>query len=134
MKEKKPKDDEKLTVPVARETLSVERRRRPTGGVRLTKRVESEEIELDETLTTDRIEVRRVPIDRVLDAPVDKRQEGDTLVVPVMEERLVKQLVLVEEVHITRTRHSEHVSEPVELRRERVDIEDLPPDSQPSPD
>lgn len=51
-------------------------------------------------------EVERVPIRRMIDRPAEIRHEGDTLIVPLMEEVLVveKRLMLREELHIKRRR------------------------------
>jgi stress response protein YsnF len=58
---------------------------------------------------------------RLLDKPAEPRQEGDTLIVPLMEEVLVleKRLLLREELHITRRREQNpHVSP---VRREEFE-------------
>ena len=57
----------------------------------------------------DEVEIERVRLDRLLDQPVEPWQDGEWLVVPVMEEVLVitKQLVLTEEVRIRTKRVSE---------------------------
>jgi stress response protein YsnF len=87
-----------------------------------------DQIEFDEAV------VERVPIGKVVDEPPQVRREGDTIVIPVLEERLLKQVVLVEEVHVRRRRHTENISEPVTLRRERVDISHDRLDSDGEPD
>ncbi len=53
------------------------------------------------------------------------RQEGDTLIVPLLEEVLVvqKQLLLKEEVHISKKRTEQHHPEQVTLRSEQVSVE-----------
>jgi len=77
-----------------------------TGRVRIRKTVRERREVVDQPLFREEIEVRRVPADRMLDAPLEVRQEGDTTIVPVMEEVLVvhKRLRLKEELHITRRR------------------------------
>jgi hypothetical protein len=52
----------------------------------------------------DEYDIEHVAIGRILDAPVAQRQEGDTLVLPVIEEVLVyrRKLYLREEIRITR--------------------------------
>ena len=115
--------DQSLRVPLAREEVSVERRRRQIGKVRIHKRVETDEITLTEPLTVDETEIERVPINRVVDQAPEVHRDGDAIVIPVVEERLVKQLVLVEEIRVRQARLTREVSEPVTLRRERVDIE-----------
>ena len=66
-----------------------------------------------------------MPIGRVIEAPLPARAEGDTTIIPVIEERfvLVKQLFLKEELHIRHVIERETVREPVLLRRQRVTVE-----------
>ena len=53
------------------------------------------------------------------------RQEGDVVVIPVVEERavLVKRLVLVEELHVHRHVVEEIVDTPVSLRSTEISVE-----------
>jgi stress response protein YsnF len=53
------------------------------------------------------------------------REEDGVLIVPVLEERLVvtTELVLKEEIRITRKSRTETVREPVRLRSERAEVE-----------
>ncbi len=53
-------------------------------------------------------EVERVQVNRMLDQPAEMRQDGDTLIIPLMEEVLVveKRLMLREELHIKRRRET----------------------------
>jgi stress response protein YsnF len=55
------------------------------------------------------------------------REEDGVLIVPVLEERLVvtTELILKEEIRITKKDRTEIVREPVRLRSERVEIERL---------
>lgn len=117
------RDGDDLRIPVAREKASVEGRSRPVGRVHIDKRVEEEEVTIEEQLEFDEVDIERVSVDRVVDQPPSIRREDDTLIVPLVEERLVKQTVLVEEVHITRRRRTEDISQRVPLRREVVDVE-----------
>ncbi len=50
--------------------------------------------------------IERVKVERLIQEPVSQRQEGDTLILPVVEEVLVveKRLMLREEIRITRKR------------------------------
>jgi uncharacterized protein (TIGR02271 family) len=135
MKETSPEPGAPLTIPVLREELQVGVRRVERGGVRIVKSVSVEQQQAEAELVRDAVDVRRVPIDRVValsEAPA-ARQEGDTLIVPVLEEILVveKRLRIKEEIHITRTAHTEHVSEPVSLRSEQLTVERFEADSDP---
>jgi stress response protein YsnF len=55
------------------------------------------------------------------------REKDGVLIVPVLEERLVvtTELVLKEEIRITKKSRTEMVREPVRLRSERVEVERL---------
>jgi len=66
-------------------------------------------------------------VDRIVaagDAP-QTRYEGDTLVVPVLEEVLVveRRVRIKEELHITRVRREERHLETVMLKSEQVSVE-----------
>lgn len=113
-------------IPVLEEELEVGTRRVETGGgVRVDKTVEEREASIDEPLTKEEVEVERVAVDRAVDGPVAVRYEGDTMIVPVLEEVLVveKRLVLKEEIRITRRRSEVHAPQRVVLRREHATVE-----------
>ena len=102
-----------------------------TGGVRLVKRVTEREETVDEALLRESVQVERIPINRLVSEAPGSRQEGDTLVVPILEEVLVveKRLMLMEEVRITRTRTEVHQPQTVTLRSEEAVIEGIAPDA-----
>jgi len=113
------------TIPVVVETVRVEKRVVETGRAVIHKTVSERDEVVNALLARHDVTVERVPVDRVVTELPVPRQEGDTWVVPVFEERLVieKQLVLKEELRIrTQTRH-EAVQQTVRLRQEHVDIE-----------
>jgi uncharacterized protein (TIGR02271 family) len=119
-------------VPVTEERLEVGRRTVATGAVRLRKRVHEVTEEVSEPLVAEFVETQRVPVGRVLREPVGIRQEGEVTIVPVIEERLVvrKELVLVEEIRLTRRREAHNANQQVALRRESVVIERFDPETQ----
>jgi uncharacterized protein (TIGR02271 family) len=113
-------------IPVAAEILRVGRRRVATGRVHVRKVVRDRFVTVDEPLRRDDVVVERVPVNRIIDGPVAPRQEGDTLVLPVVEEVLVTQLRLVEEVRVRMRRSARRHRRQVRLRREEVRIERRP--------
>ena len=121
-------NDGTFVLPVVSEELQVGVRAVDTGrGVRIHKTVSEEPHHIDQTLLRDVVSVKRVPVDKIVplsEAPV-ARQDGDTWIVPILEEILVveKRLRIKEEVHITRTAHAEPYSESVVLRTEHVSVE-----------
>ena len=116
-----------LVVPVIVEELEVQKRIVETGKVRITKIVHERETIVDEPFLRDEVEVERVLIDRVVDAPVPVRYEDDTMIVPIMEEVLVveKRLVLKEELYIRKRRVETHRPQQVRLRSEEARVERL---------
>jgi uncharacterized protein (TIGR02271 family) len=124
-------DRETLVIPVAEERLAWQKRTVETGRLRITKRVSTHVEEIADSLQQEAIEVERVAVNRPVDGPVPIRQEGDTLIVPVLEERIVveKQLVLKEELHITKRRIESRQPRQVTLRREEVSVERIQPEA-----
>lgn len=114
-------------IPVVREELQIGKRTVDTGrGVRVHKTVSEEVIRIDEPLAQQGLEIERVPVNAWVEGPAPvQRQEGDTLVVPVLEEVLVveKRLRLKEEIRITARATVRHATEQVVLRSEQVSIE-----------
>ena len=119
---------EAFRVPVIAEQLAVGTRTVDTGrGVRVHKTVVEQPVTIDERLARDEVEVRHVAVDRIValeEAPAN-RYEGDTLIVPVLEEVLVveRRVRIKEELHITRIRREEHHQEEVVLKAEQVSVE-----------
>jgi uncharacterized protein (TIGR02271 family) len=114
-------------LPVVSEELRVHKRQVVTGGVRINKRVRRETQVVDEPLFKEEVEIRRVPINRFLDAPVSIRSEGDATIIPLCEERLVieKRLFLREELVIRKRRSEHHRPKRFTRRSEQVEIQKL---------
>jgi uncharacterized protein (TIGR02271 family) len=122
--------DDEVVVPVVEEELRVGKRVVEAGRVRVTKRVREREELVDEPLVREEYEVERVPVNVFVDEPVGPRQEGDTLVVPVLEEVLVveKRLLVREELRITRRQTERRETRRVTLLGEEVSVERAGPE------
>ena len=114
-----------VVVPVVAEELLLGKRAVETGRVVVTKRVVEEQQTFEQPLNKEEVVIERVKVERFVDGPVADRQEGDTLVVPVMEEVLVveKRLMVREEVRITRRVTEVRQRQEATIRREEVEIE-----------
>ncbi len=123
-------ESDAVVIPIVEEMLTVDKRTVITGGVRVVKRVTEREEEIDEALLRETVRVERVPINQIVTEAPAARQEGDTLIVPVLEEVLVteKRLLLKEEVRITRTQTTVHDPQTVTVRSEEAVLEDILPD------
>ena len=110
------------------EEVSFGKERVETGRVRVRVVTQEHEEAVDVPLTRERVEVERVAIGRDIEAIPPRRQEGDTLVVPVVEEVVVvrRKLVLKEEVRLKLVRSTEQHRENVILRRQEAVIERIP--------
>ncbi len=112
-------------IPVVQEELAVRKQAVETGKVRVIKNVVEQEEVVTEPVYAETIEIERVPVHRVIDAPVSIRHEGAKTIIPVMKEVIVvqKQLMLTEEIHISKARTQSYDTQEVTLRREEVRIE-----------
>lgn len=110
------------------EEVSFDRERIETGRVRVRTVTREHEETVEVPLTQEHVEVERVPIGKEIETIPASRQEGDTTIVPVVEEIVVmrRKLVLKEEVHLRLVRSTEQRRESVVLRRQEAVIERLP--------
>ena len=122
----RPLDDRPAlpSIPIARETLHVGRRRVDTARVRVTTTTEVEPVVIDETLQSEQVTIRRTPIGQFVDEPPAPRYEGNALIIPVVEEVVIveRRLRVVEEVRIERQIGTRRHRETVPLRRQRVEV------------
>ncbi len=115
-----------IRVPVHEEQLHVETHEVDTGrGVRLHKQVTERPETVRRELWHEQIDVVRVPVNSIVAEPPQVRHEGDTMIVPVVEEVLVveKRYRIKEEVHVKRRRQAETHEAQVTLKAEEVTIE-----------
>jgi stress response protein YsnF len=130
--------DEQLNttrVPLVEERLVVDKPTVDTGRVRVRTVVDHEQVLFQEQLTYQQAIVDRVEINQDIDVPPAIRQEGDLLIIPVVEEYLFveKRLRLREELHVRMETGVDHVADTVPVRRMRAIVERLGPggDAQP---
>jgi uncharacterized protein (TIGR02271 family) len=121
-----PEDQtENISVPVIEEELEVGKRRVEGDrvSVRTVPRERTEVVE--QPLESMEVEIERIAIDRQIDTAPDIRNDGDTTIIPVVEERLVveKRLFLREEIHVHRRRVVTQFRQNVTLRSQDVVVE-----------
>lgn len=120
-----------LVVPVIEERAVIQREVVESGRVRLSKTVQEHEEAIDLTLLHEEVQVERVPINQYVadDAAAPAvRYEGNTLVVPVVREVIVKRLLLVEELRVTKQQVETHQTQHVTLLHEQIQVDRLSPD------
>jgi uncharacterized protein (TIGR02271 family) len=119
--------DDVAMVQLREEELGVRKQWTEAGEVLIRKRVERRTDTIPVELGYEEVSVERVPANRILaegERP-EPRQEGDTLIVPVVEEEIVvtKRLVVREELHVTKKRLTRQRDVTDEVRSEHLDIE-----------
>ena len=118
-------EDRPDVIPLIQEDVSITTRKVETSRVRVsTKTVEHIDYARAD-LFQEAVHVEHVPIGREVAAAPAIREEGDTIVIPIIEEIMVveKRLVLREEIRITRSRTTEAFEEAVTLRSMVADVE-----------
>jgi uncharacterized protein (TIGR02271 family) len=116
------------SVPVLEETLRVEKTARESDRLWIKTSVAERTEYVDLELLTGEAVIERVQVNRIVDTAPAIREEGDIIIVPLLEEIIVveKKLVLREEIHIRRHETVKHVREPIRLRSEQVSLERPP--------
>jgi uncharacterized protein (TIGR02271 family) len=116
---------EQVIIPVVAEELHVAKEAHVTGGIRVRRQVEEHDESVEIPLLKEAVDVRRVLVDREVDGPLPVRQDGDTTIVPIVEEVpvIAKRFVLKEEIYITRSVREEVHQERVTVRRQDAQIE-----------
>lgn len=118
-------DEVERQIDLVEERARVEKRIVERNVVRIRTAINESEEVLSGTVGHEEVNVRRVPVNQEVDVTPSVREEGDVIVIPVVEERavLVKRLVLVEELHVQRRLVQETVQIPVTLHSTEVFVE-----------
>jgi uncharacterized protein (TIGR02271 family) len=120
-------DDNTVVVPVVSEEVHADALPVETGGVRVTKRVVGQDEVLEQQLRRERVEVKRIKVDRAVDGPQQPYRSGNTLIVPVMAQvlQVEKRWIVTEEVHITKYEESDTSRQTVTVGHEEAQVERL---------
>jgi uncharacterized protein (TIGR02271 family) len=112
-------------IPLVEERVSIAKRQVEAGRLRVRISVEEREELVPVELAHDEVEVERIPKNLPLSELPGVRLEGNTTIIPVVEEVVVveKRLVLVEEIHVRRKTGTETQEIPVTIRSETAAVE-----------
>jgi len=128
-----PAEQEVLSV--IQEELSVGKQQVERGRIRVNKRVESREEIVNAPIVHEQVVVERVPFNQVIEEEVPtERDEDGVHIIPVFEEVAVaeRQLILREEVRISKKLVTKNVQQVVAVQRGVVEIERTAFESEPS--
>ena len=122
-----------LVIPVIEETISVDKQVTTTGKIRIEKQVTETNEAVNISLQRDEYTIKRVAINKYVDEEAPQvRQEGDTMIIPVVKEVMVKRLLLVEEVHIIKEVVTTNEQLNVPVRKEIVNVTRTPENEHPT--
>lgn len=113
-------ENREQVIPLVEEQLVVGKTEVETGRVKVRRETEEYVQTVNVPLTDVRWEVEHVPVDQRVDAQPEMRQVGDTIIFPLVEERLVvtRELWLREEVHVRRIKSTVEKSADFSLKRD----------------
>jgi uncharacterized protein (TIGR02271 family) len=119
------RQEEVAAIPLVEERLNVSKRQVEAGRLRVRISVEEREERVPVTLSHDEVEVERVPKNHPVAELPSVRLEGNTTIIPVVEEVVVveKRLLLVEEIHVRRRTGTSTQEVPIMIRSEQAAIE-----------
>ena len=117
-------DKDQVVVPLHAEEVSVAKRRVITGRVKVATVTKESEQLVEELLEHQHVEIKRTPVGKPVDKAPAVREEGDTLIIPILEEIVVveRRLLLKEEVRVRRTREKQPYRERVVVRKQEAVI------------
>jgi uncharacterized protein (TIGR02271 family) len=123
-----PNTAAEAVIPLAAEEIAVAKQVVETGRVRISRVTHEREQLIDEMLARETAEITRVPVGRPIQVMPAVREEGDVVVIPIVEEMLVveRRLVLKEEVRIRRIQTMERHQDSVTLRHQEAVVTRLP--------
>jgi stress response protein YsnF len=117
--------DEAEALPLSEELLHVDKRRVPTGRVRVHTKADVANQLVSQELKAEQLDVCRVPINSYVEEAPSIRTEGDVTIIPILEEVLVVEtkLLLKEELRVRRVVTTETVSATIPVRKQRLVVE-----------
>ena len=116
--------DAPMVIPVIQEEVTIEKQVVETGRIRISKRISEHEELVDVPLLREEVTIERVPVNLIVAERPPVRQEGDTMIIPVVKEEIViqKKLLLVEELRVRKQIVESHQPQTVKLLKEEVEI------------
>jgi len=117
-----------VVIPLAIEQAEITTRTVPVARVSVRTVTEERDEVIDVPLATERVEITRVPVDRIVDSAPPIQEQGDVTIIPVVEEVIVveRRLRVKEEIHLRRVRTIDRHHETVKVRAQTVDVTRTP--------
>jgi uncharacterized protein (TIGR02271 family) len=113
------------TIPVIEEFIQIDKKIVEKATVHIRKNVSEETVSIPLLTSQDHYEVERIPMNTFIEEiPPPYRQEGDTIIIPVLVEETIiqKRYKLVEEVRLTKTIKDTVHNQEITLKKETITI------------
>ena len=109
---------------VCQEELKIKKRRIPVKKLSIRKRTKYTDFKSEIPLVSEQLSYTEVPFNTEVEQIPEVRQEGDTTIIPVIKEIPIisKKIVLIKEIHITRSQSLGTETIEAKLRSEEVEI------------
>lgn len=119
------RESSEQVIPVVQEQVHISKEEIETAKVLVQTKVVEVEKTIDVPLMKEGYEVERVAMDQLIDTYPQVREEGDRIIIPVVQEVLVveKRLKLVEEVHLIKRQTTVTRTEMFTLKKEEVIVD-----------
>jgi uncharacterized protein (TIGR02271 family) len=110
-------------IPVIEESVQVGKKWVETAKVHITKKVSEHKELIDIPLKHEEVNIERVEVNEFVDSlPPAVRYEGETMIIPVLKEVVVKRVMIVEEIRITRKEVHSHTREEINVKKEEIHV------------
>lgn len=116
------KDQTDRIIPVVEEEVVIGKKIIKKGTVLIEKKIREEDNPVEMSVTSEVINIEHIPQNQIIDSRPDIRHEGGTIIIPVIKEIIVKKLMLVEEIRITKEIRTDMVRNNITLKKEEVSI------------
>ena len=118
-------ESDPVSIKVFEEKATVDKTVVEKGKVRISKKVHQNNEDVNVSVRTEEVDVKRVAVNEYVDKAPEIRYEGNTTIVPVMKEVAVVEtrLMVVEEIHITKKVATKEEKKSIPLRKEEVIVE-----------
>lgn len=116
---------QKTVIPVVEEQVQVGKQVVESGTTRISKKVHEEEVTVNVPITYNEHDVERVAVNQFVESAPPIRYEGNTMIIPILEEVVVleKRLRVVEELRVTARQVQTAATQQVTLLKEEVTVE-----------
>jgi uncharacterized protein (TIGR02271 family) len=115
----KRKSEDPPSLNVLHEQVNIDKETVVSGKVVIRKNVYEENEMITVSVSHEEVKIKKVAINKYVDAAPEIRYEGETTIIPVIKEVLIveKKLLLVEEVHVTKNVVTETIEHTVPVRK-----------------